>query len=160
MFHCQYCIWVGERYSGAKANYTSSIPACLSFLPFIMSSVDIFHVNKLLSLQNIHLNISCSFFKLFDWSVDELTESYNQTGDVSETICLFLSKFGNDRKKSKVTNQMVSLKYEWINHLSSFIMIFIYFHHNSDLYFILAINNTDFHLLLMVSWFLCINFFK
>lgn len=116
-----------------------------------MSSVDIFHVNKLLSLQNIHLNISCSFFKLFDWSVDELTESYNQTGDVSETICLFLSKFGNDRKKSKVTNQMVSLKYEWINHLSSFIMIFIYFHHNSDLYFILAINNTDFHLLLMVS---------
>lgn len=52
------------------------------------------------------------FLKLFDWSVDELTESYNQTGDVSETICSFFSKFDGGRKKSKMTNQMVRWKYK------------------------------------------------
>ncbi|KAK6104737.1 DNA ligase I ATP-dependent (dnl1) family protein [Brugia pahangi] len=55
------------------------------------------------------------FSALFDWSVDELTESYNQTGDVSETICSFWSKLDSDRKKSKITNQMVD---DWLEKLS------------------------------------------
>ncbi|VDN91809.1 unnamed protein product [Brugia pahangi] len=55
------------------------------------------------------------FSALFDWSVDELTESYNQTGDVSETICSFWSKLDGDRKKSKITNQMVD---DWLEKLS------------------------------------------
>nr|CRZ22964.1 Bm4868 [Brugia malayi] len=55
------------------------------------------------------------FSALFDWSFDELTESYNQTGDVSETICSFWSKLGGDRKKSKITNQMVD---DWLEKLS------------------------------------------
>ncbi|EJD74156.1 DNA ligase [Loa loa] len=55
------------------------------------------------------------FSTLFDWSIDELTESYNQTGDVSETICSFLLKFDGDRKKTKMTNQMVD---EWLEKLS------------------------------------------
>ncbi|CAG9537991.1 unnamed protein product [Cercopithifilaria johnstoni] len=59
--------------------------------------------------------ILAQFQHLFDWSVDELTESYNQTGDVSETICSFFSKSGDGRKKSKVTNQMVD---DWLEKLS------------------------------------------
>ncbi|KAL3995433.1 DNA ligase I ATP-dependent (dnl1) family protein [Acanthocheilonema viteae] len=56
-----------------------------------------------------------TFSSMFDWSVNELTESYNQTGDVSQTICSFFSKFGVDRKKSKVTNQMVD---DWLEKLT------------------------------------------
>ncbi|VDO54076.1 unnamed protein product [Onchocerca flexuosa] len=55
------------------------------------------------------------FSTQFDWSVDELTESYNHTGDVSETICSFSSKLDDGPKKSKITNQMVD---DWLEKLS------------------------------------------
>ncbi|VDK79427.1 unnamed protein product [Litomosoides sigmodontis] len=55
------------------------------------------------------------FSTLFEWSADELIESYNQTGDVSETICSFFSKLDSVGKKSKLTNQMVD---DWLGKLT------------------------------------------
>ncbi|VDN32761.1 unnamed protein product [Gongylonema pulchrum] len=55
------------------------------------------------------------FSNLFDWSHDELTESYNQTGDVSQTLCDFFAKTDEKAKKSQLTNQMVD---EWLEKLS------------------------------------------
>uniref|UniRef100_A0A915PVD4 DNA ligase 3 n=1 Tax=Setaria digitata TaxID=48799 RepID=A0A915PVD4_9BILA len=55
------------------------------------------------------------FSSLFHWSVEEVKESYNQTGDVSQTICSFFPKLDSGSKKSKLTNQMVD---DWLEKLS------------------------------------------
>ncbi|VDN06163.1 unnamed protein product [Thelazia callipaeda] len=55
------------------------------------------------------------FSTLLSRSIEEMTESYNQTGDVSQTICHFWSQSAENKKKSKLTNHMID---DWLEQLS------------------------------------------